>query len=73
MSAKLWMTDEEIWILCRDSINRSKEIKILAQLNVCTEADIQKALSRYKVHLDELDSRQKEWDRIEAYRKTKGL
>lgn len=60
------MTDEEIYLSYRDSINKLKQIKILAQLNLCTTADIECALNRYKIRLKEIESYRNEWDRYEA-------
>lgn len=55
------MTDEEIYILYRDSIDKTKQIKILADLNLCEQSEIHRALKRYKIHLDEIESYRKGW------------
>lgn len=60
------MTDEEIYLSYRDSINKLKQIKILAQLNLCTTTDIECALNRYRIRLKEIESYRNEWDTYEA-------
>lgn len=71
--SELYMTDEEIYVLYRDAIDHHKQLKILAELNGCEKSDIEAALKRYNKRLKELENREKEYHKIEAYRKKHGL